>query len=278
MIKRKILITNDDGIYARGIEILINILKKNDAYELFVVAPLHNRSGAGMSFTHRSPVAVRRFSSEPGLNRWVVEGTPVDCTKLGLNVVFEDSLPDLVISGINHGSNAGQNVLYSGTAGAALDAALKGIPALALSQISHIDNFQEELGGTYLEILIDFISSNQSVGPNCLNVNFPLTSTPYKGMILTQPGSEVCIEEPYFVTEDEGRMFYMIGTKAEEPLETPSKEWHSLKEGIITAAPVFPLNLSVTAQKHWEEKQNQFQDFIRRHPLHSKITSGETIV
>ncbi|MEG2241780.1 MAG: 5'/3'-nucleotidase SurE [Victivallaceae bacterium] len=266
----KILITNDDGIYAKGIDILIEIVKNKLDCELFIVAPLTNQSAKSMAFSHRHPVAISQIFSEPGISKWAVEGTPVDCSKLGLNVVFEDTLPDIVLSGINNGSNAGQNVLYSGTAGAALDAALKGVPAIAFSQVGHIDSFQKEPGGDYIKILIDYLLAHPMKKPNCLNVNFP-SCDKYLGLRLTTPGHEFCVEDPCLISKERSRDFYMIGSKTEGSLNDASDEYRTLIEGYITVAPFSPLDSHKIDGCKFQEKRNIFDDFVDRHPSYTSL-------
>lgn len=128
----RILITNDDGINAPGLEVLIEIATElaGAGGEVWTVAPAFEQSGVGhcISYTHPTMIA------ELGPRRFAAEGSPADCVLAGLYDVMPDARPDLVLSGVNRGNNAGQNVLYSGTIGGAMEAALQGIPAIALSQ------------------------------------------------------------------------------------------------------------------------------------------------
>ena len=127
----RILITNDDGINAPGLRVLTEIADRlaGPDGEVWTVAPAFEQSGVGqcISYTHPTMIA------ELGPRRFAVEGSPADCVLVGLHDVISGK-PDLVLSGVNRGNNAGQNTLYSGTIGAAMEAALQGIPAVALSQ------------------------------------------------------------------------------------------------------------------------------------------------
>ena len=128
----RILITNDDGINAPGLAILDDIAHElaGPDGEVWTVAPAFEQSGVAhcISYTHPTMVA------ELGPRRWAAEGSPADCVLAGVHDVLRDNLPDLVLSGINRGNNAAENVLYSGTVGGAMEAALQGLPAIALSQ------------------------------------------------------------------------------------------------------------------------------------------------
>tara|TARA_R110002096_G_scaffold120749_9_gene261644 strand:- start:10197 stop:10949 length:753 start_codon:yes stop_codon:yes gene_type:complete len=124
----KILITNDDGIDAPGLSVLYDLaLGLTDAKNIHTVAPAVEQSGVGHAITYLGAVTLEK--REP--RKWVIHGTPADCIIVG---IYEGSKPDLVLSGVNRGNNAGQNTFYSGTVGASLEAALQGIPAIALSQ------------------------------------------------------------------------------------------------------------------------------------------------
>jgi 5'-nucleotidase len=124
---RRILVTNDDGIHSPGIHALATALERLG--EVIVVAPLTEASAIGHALTLRRPLRIETF----GARRYAVDGTPTDCVNIALKVIVEGALPDLVVSGINKGYNLGDDVTYSGTVAGALEAALLGIPALAVS-------------------------------------------------------------------------------------------------------------------------------------------------
>lgn len=134
----RILITNDDGINAPGLRILETIANEiaGDDGEVWVVAPAFEQSGVGHCISYTHPTMLSQF----GKRRFAAEGSPADCVLAGLYQVMKDAPPDLVLSGVNRGNNAAENVLYSGTVGATIEAALQGIPAIALSQFYGPDN------------------------------------------------------------------------------------------------------------------------------------------
>lgn len=128
----KILVTNDDGLDFQGIKSLVKILKPFG--DLTIVVPKYHQSGMSMAVSMgMKPIAVKKFREEPGEEWWYLDGTPASCVKWGLDEIFVDSKPDVVVSGINHGSNAATAELYSGTLGAAKEAALAGVPAIGVS-------------------------------------------------------------------------------------------------------------------------------------------------
>jgi 5'-nucleotidase len=128
----RILITNDDGINAPGLEVLTAIADEiaGPGGEVWTVAPAFEQSGVGHCISYTHPMMIARL----GPRRYAAEGSPADCILAGLYDVFQGARPDLVLSGVNRGNNAGENVLYSGTIGGAMEAALQGLPAIALSQ------------------------------------------------------------------------------------------------------------------------------------------------
>lgn len=169
--KPLLLLSNDDGVTARGLNYLIETLAP--LADLFVMAPDSPRSGAGCSLTSVNPVSYRMVHDEPGLTICSCSGTPVDCVKLALDQVM-DRRPDLVIGGINHGSNASVNAHYSGTMGVVYEGAMKGYPAVAFSLCDH----RYDADFTPLRpYLVDIMFKAIAIGLprfTCLNVNFPL--------------------------------------------------------------------------------------------------------
>ncbi len=129
----RVLLTNDDGIAATGLQELRRALLGIDGIELSVIAPDSNRSATARSITTRSPLWVEEVSFEDGTHGFATEGTPVDCVRFA-NLGLIGERPDLIVSGINHGSNLGDDVTYSGTVAAALEGIVLGIPAIAVSQ------------------------------------------------------------------------------------------------------------------------------------------------
>ena len=128
----RILITNDDGINAPGLEVLTEIATAiaGPEGEVWTVAPAFEQSGVGHCISYTHPMMIAKL----GPRRYAAEGSPADCVLAGIYDVLQGGRPDLVLSGVNRGNNAGENVLYSGTVGGALEAALQGVPAIALSQ------------------------------------------------------------------------------------------------------------------------------------------------
>lgn len=165
-----ILVSNDDGVYANGIRMLICALR--DIADLVVVAPDGPRSGAACSITTNSPLHLCLIKEEPGLKIYKCNGTPVDCIKLGLSQVLTRR-PDLVVGGINHGDNSSVNVHYSGTMGIVIEGCLKGIPSIGFSQCDYDPDADLYSTPPYIELIVTQVLEHGLPKGTCLNVNFP---------------------------------------------------------------------------------------------------------
>jgi 5'-nucleotidase len=182
-----ILLTNDDGIEAEGLKALEAALK--DLAHIIVVAPDQERSAVSHGLTLRTPLHLK----EVGPDHYVLNGMPADCVIYALRHLFIQ-FPDLVISGINHGANLGDDIMYSGTVAAAREASAHGIPSLALSQAYDDKPVRFKEGAVYASKLVAALLHNGLGGEICLNVNFPIRKI--KGTRITRQG---CSEHtPHF--------------------------------------------------------------------------------
>lgn len=164
-----ILVTNDDGYQAQGINHLANIMKKFG--NIIIVAPDSARSGAACSITPTQPVSTKQINDDT----YACSGTPVDCVKIALEKILP-SKPDLVVSGINHGDNASISLHYSGTVGAAFEACMKGIPAIAFSLRTHKKECDFTPFTQVIEKWVDKVLKEGLPTDTCLNINFPEVS------------------------------------------------------------------------------------------------------
>ncbi len=167
---RRVLVANDDGIRARGLSVSEKVLATL-ADEIWVVAPSNENSGASRSFTLNHPLCIHQHGSR----RFSVDGTPADCVMLALKEIMADSPPDLVISGINFGSNLGEEVGYSGTVSAAFEATIAGVPAIAMSQLYHRPTRKApwEIAETHAAHVIKSLVGFDWPPSVMMNVNFP---------------------------------------------------------------------------------------------------------
>jgi 5'-nucleotidase len=146
----RVLLTNDDGIEAEGLQRLRRELLATEGVELAVIAPDGNRSAIGRGITTRRALAVERVEFGDGTHGYATDGTPVDCVRLATLGLVEDWTPEIVVSGINHGSNLGDDVTYSGTVAAAMEGLLLGLPAIAVSQQSEKREMDFRLGEDFV--------------------------------------------------------------------------------------------------------------------------------
>ena len=254
----KILVTNDDGYRAKGIKSLANIMKKYG--EVTVVAPKTHQSGTSMAVTLGfRPIAVRDFGTEDGV-RWIyVDATPASCVKFAVDNVFTDGKPDLVVSGINHGTNTATAACYSGTLGAVEEASLSGIPAIGVS----LDNLSADADFTVVEelfpALLDRIMASGCFEKGTfLNVNYPdLPASEIKGLRLAHMGrghwekefqeydpdyikrmgidlTAYSIRWVDFVPEPGEELYFMVGTFVDDPDNVPGADHRLVKEGYVT--------------------------------------------
>jgi 5'-nucleotidase len=184
----RILLTNDDGINARGLDLLETVAQAFSD-DIWIVAPTEEQSGAGHSLTLTEPVRLRRHDNR----RFSVTGTPTDAVMLALAHIMKDSPPDLILSGINRGANLGEDVTYSGTVSAAMEGALAGVPSIALSQSYSREGMgdlvpfaaAEAWAEKVLRQLVDF----EPPPGTLLNVNFPaLPPDDIKGIRICRQG------------------------------------------------------------------------------------------
>jgi 5'-nucleotidase len=230
-----ILLTNDDGIWAPGLRALYQVLTAA-GHQVTVVAPLTEQSAVGHAVTLSSPLRIKKVNDGPFLG-FGVSGSPVDCVKIALGTVY-NLRPDLLISGINNGANVGVDILYSGTVAAATEAALVGIPALAVS----IDDFNPQdlvPQAEYVQAFLSAISWASLPSRRVLNLNFPcLPMSECKSLRLC-PQTRAVYEDWYDErTDPRGRRYYWLcGEILPRNLE-PDTDRTLLTQGYITLTPL----------------------------------------
>ncbi|NGX38820.1 MAG: 5'-nucleotidase SurE [Chlamydiae bacterium] len=257
MKKPKILITNDDGIEAKGIWHLWNALKGKA--DLTVVAPASEKSGTSLGLTLRSPITLNPFKWEGGTSAWKVTGTPADCVRFGMRILLEEK-PDLIVSGINYGSNAGRGVLYSGTVGGVIEGALRNVPGIAFSSTSMTDpNF--EAIEPYIFPLVENVLNHPLSSGTILNVNFPSHQKEFKGIKLARQGKGMWIEKPDERIHPDGDAYYWHGGEWEHHPEHEESDVALLENGFITAVPIHIDQL--TDYKFLERRKEDFEAYFK---------------
>lgn len=247
-----ILISNDDGIMAKGISELIKFLRPLG--EIVVMAPDAPRSGSGCAISVTQPVHYQLLRKEVGLTVYKCSGTPADCIKLARNTVL-DRKPDLVVGGINHGDNSATNTHYSGTMAVVIEGCLNGIPSIGFSLCSHEPGADFEPSGAYVRQIAAMVLEKGLPTLTCLNVNFP--------NIKELKGIKVCEQakgrwtnewEPCPRKED-SNYYWLIGEFTdEEPDNEKSDRW-ALAHGY---AAITPTTVDMTAYGFIDELDKWF--------------------
>ncbi len=253
--KPHILLTNDDGIHAPGLRHLWEALRHD--FHVSVVAPTYEQSSVSLSITTRTPLMVDQWEWEDHTKVWSVSGTPADSVKIARHVLLSDPV-DLICSGINRGSNAGRNVLYSGTVAGAIEGVMKDVPSIAFS---HTDYPKPDYSVTH--DLVRKIVRHQLENPlpkgTLLNVNFPKTEQgPCKGVKMTRQGMQYWAENPHEREHpSEGHAYYWLGAQVQCFDEHPDSDVHWLEQGYATAV---PLQLhELTDHRHLDTQRASFE-------------------
>ena len=240
----RVLLTNDDGTGAAGLQALRRALLEIDGIELDVIAPDSNRSATARSITTRVPLWVEEVDFEDGSVGYATDGTPVDCVRFAHLGLIGDR-PDLIVSGINHGANLGDDVTYSGTVAAALEGIVLGIPAIAVSQQSiegEMDfrfgrEFDFSVSAPLAAALAAMVAADGLPEGTLLNVNCPGSSP--KGVDVARLGKRVYNDELEQVEEDAaGRKRYRIYGQAPGFKDEEGTDLAAIARGLVAITPI----------------------------------------
>jgi 5'-nucleotidase len=254
----KLLISNDDGIFALGIRTLANTLAKA-GYDVTVVCPDRERSATGHGLTLHDPIRAEKVDSifHPSIKAWSCSGTPSDCVKLALGALI-DSSPDFVLSGINHGSNLGTDILYSGTVSAAMEGVIEGIPSIAFSLASHTSQ-EFEAAALFAKNLIHQLSQQPLPEAMLLNVNVPpVKPEEIAGVTITRQGIRRYFDTFEKRIDPRGRTYYWLAGEVLEDVEQPAHlhlpddvptDVQAIRDKYITVTPL-QYNLTDVAGVH----------------------------
>ena len=232
---KRFLLTNDDGIYARGLSALYQELSQ-DA-ECIIVAPEVEQSAVGHAITISRPLMVRKAKKNGNVFGYAVLGTPADCVKIGLDELAGGPV-DLVVSGINRGANVGINVLYSGTVSAATEAAILGVPSFAVSLDTHEDA-DYSAAARFARKMAAFILENP-LSNVALNVNIPaVPEGEIRGVVVTRQGRARLMESFDKRIDPRDNIYYWLAGETQLPdQEQDDTDARALKRGMITVTPI----------------------------------------
>jgi len=230
MPRMKVLLSNDDGYQAEGLSTLALALA--DLAELTIVAPDRNQSGASHSLTLELPLRASR--TRDGI--YYVNGTPTDCVHLAITGLL-DHEPDIVISGINHGANLGDDVLYSGTVAAAMEGRFLGLPAVAISLTGAHHHF--DTAGQVIRTLFQHLARHPLPARTILNINVPdLPFGQVRGFRATRLGYRHRSEPVIESTDPKGRPIYWVGAPGNGQDAGPGTDFHAIENGYVSVTPL----------------------------------------
>jgi len=254
--KKRILLTNDDGVYSDGLRAMWKQLKKSG--DVAVVVPETEKSAVAHAINLFAPLKIRHIRVEKGLEAYVVNGTPVDCVKIAVNSILK-SKPDILVSGINPCSNLGMDILYSGTVSAAAEGAILGIPSISAS-IDGCKNFNFDSAASVVIEIIKKLDRSNLPRDTILNVNVPdMRLSEIKGIKLTYQ-SEARFEEEYEERKDpRGSSYFWLKGIFRIVDGEKGSDVETVKNGYVS---ITPLHLNLTDRRFLASlKKKKFEKF-----------------
>jgi 5'-nucleotidase len=225
----KILVTNDDGIHSEGIVALELALEQ--VGDVITVAPAHEMSAASHSLTLSRPLRIDKIDDR----HYSVDGTPADCVTLAMNKIITGGPPDIVVSGINKGGNLGDDVTYSGTVAGALEAAIYGLPGIAVSLVQRVD-FEFGPAAEFAAELTRRVVSDSLPKGTLLNVNVPPGTI--RGVRVTRQGNKIIKPTVIEGTDPRQRKYYWIGEESFTWNEEEGTDYQALRQGFVSITPL----------------------------------------
>ncbi|HWD10598.1 MAG TPA: 5'/3'-nucleotidase SurE [Solirubrobacteraceae bacterium] len=239
-----VLLTNDDGIEAEGLQAMRRALVQDEGVRLAVIAPDGNRSAMARSITTRRPLWVAEVPFADGTVGYATDGTPVDCVRLASLGIISDFTTDLVVSGINHGANLGDDITYSGTVAAALEGVVLGLPAIAVSQQSGAGaldyrfdgGFGFDIAAAFVARLVERLEDVPLPARTLLNVNVPAGAP--QGVEVTSLGKRIYRDELKLEREEENRRRYWIYGSDPGFEDEPGTDLAAVAAGRVAVTPI----------------------------------------
>src|SRR5262245_28094043 len=227
----RILLTNDDGVGSPALEQLKRVLSPFG--RVITIAPDRNQSASSQSLTLHRPLRITEVAEDT----YSVDGTPTDCVLVAFHGQLGDP-PDLVVSGINHGPNMGEDVFYSGTVAAAIEGAMQGVPAIAASLVTR-DNADFTAPARFIRALASELMLHRTTGKQVLNVNLPNRPWPeIRGVRYTRLGTRVYTDTLIEKTDPRGRAYYWIGGREPVWQSDEGTDFQAVSEGYISVTPL----------------------------------------
>ncbi len=252
-----IFVTNDDSYFSKGISVLIKLMMEFG--DVVVIAPKEEMSGKSHSITSMEPIRIRLFEEKKGYKGYILSGTPVDCVKMASNRILKERKPNLLVAGINHGSNASVNTIYSGTMAAVFEGCAEGIPSVGFS----IDSSDKQADFSFCEKYIREICSeilNKGLDNGiCLNVNFPAGEI--KGLKVCKQAKAYWQEDMVEYVSPHGERFYMLSGVYHCLDNSPEADYNCLQEGYAT---MVPMHMDFTDYSSMDKIKNRFENVQKK--------------
>jgi 5'-nucleotidase len=230
--RKRILLTNDDGHYSDGINALYGVLSRQ--YDVYLVAPDREQSASSHSLTLNRPLRVQKLDAR----RFATDGTPTDCVMLAVHLLFKKNRPDMIISGINHGGNMGDDITYSGTAAAAIEGAILKIPSLAVSMFGWEPGMPMIRAANFISRFLKIYGSLETDPASFLNINLPPdTGKPYRSFEFTRQGVRTYRDIVVHKTDPRGKPYYWIGGKPRWQMIAGS-DFEAIHRGVVSITPM----------------------------------------
>ncbi len=230
----RILVTNDDGIHAPGLKVLEKLARSLSS-DVWVVAPESEQSGMAHSLTLHRPLRLHKL----GARRYAVSGTPTDCVLVAVNHILKDRRPDLVLSGVNRGANLGEDITYSGTVAAAMEAALLGIPAIAMSQVRDGEHLHWKNTEIYGPLVVREVMKMRLPRGTLVNVNYPaLRPEKVAGTEVGEQGRRLSMVQVVEASDPFSRKVLWIGDFPSDEPEKGSTDLDIIKRGSVSITPL----------------------------------------
>ena len=235
--RKRILLTNDDGYFSDGIRSLRESLSRK--HEVLVVAPDREQSASSHSLTLNRPLRVHKIDA----STYATDGTPTDCVMLAIHMLFKRKRPDMIISGINHGANMGDDITYSGTVAAAIEGSIMGIPSLAVSMANHEPGMSMKRAAAFIARLVDRYDQLHIDPSTFMNINFPPDNgKPYQKYEFTRQGTRHYKDIIVHKTDPRGKPYFWIGGRAKWRT-TRGSDFGAVNAGTVS---ITPLRLNFT--------------------------------
>ncbi|HEX2582341.1 MAG TPA: 5'/3'-nucleotidase SurE [Dongiaceae bacterium] len=230
----RILVTNDDGIHAPGLRVLERVARQLSS-DVWVVAPETEQSGMAHSLTLHRPLRLHKL----GRRRYAVSGTPTDCVLVAVNHLLKDKVPALVLSGVNRGANLGEDITYSGTVAAAMESALLGLPAIAMSQVREGDKLHWNNAGEFGARIIRKLMGMEWRRGTLVNVNYPaLPPDRVRGIRVGAQGRRLSMVQVVEADDPFARKVLWIGDFPSDAPERASSDLAIIEQGYIAVTPL----------------------------------------